>query len=321
MNKKGFTLVELLSVILIIGALLLIIVPGVSKILTKSEDVIYDVQLNKILNATYDYTLKKITLLPEGDDVKYITLNELKANGFVDANIMDTKTNQEFPNDLVISIRNKSSNPQLDKNYIKKGDYIYKIEDETTIDKKPVFSFEDYEDIPMLDPVDIGDDYPELKCSANTFDNNNITEKVIKNITSNSLSVDEINTNRPGIYHIDYCVVDDEGNSGCARVSVIVKDTEPPTLEFYNVTINYPVKNYNLMDGVSCTDNSGNCDIEYKYIKYEEYNGELNCFYEYKAVDESGNTKTENTKGQTARIISITSYDKSKPYSYCKSSN
>ena len=67
MNKKGFTLVEILAVISIIGILLLIIIPGVNKALKKGENVVYDVQLNNILNATYDYTLKKLDFLPVED--------------------------------------------------------------------------------------------------------------------------------------------------------------------------------------------------------------------------------------------------------------
>ena len=129
MNKKGFTLVEILAVISIIGVLLLIIIPNVDKALKKSETVIYDVQLNNILNATYDYTLKKLSFLPEDDEVKYITLNELKFNGLINENIKDTKTGKKFNNDLVISIRKKHSNYKNYKNYVKKGDYIYKIED------------------------------------------------------------------------------------------------------------------------------------------------------------------------------------------------
>jgi len=60
MNKKGFTLVELLAVIIILAAILVIILPSVSRTLKKSKNTIYDIQINDILKSTYDYSLKKV---------------------------------------------------------------------------------------------------------------------------------------------------------------------------------------------------------------------------------------------------------------------
>ena len=298
MNKKGFTLVEILAVISIIGVLLLIIIPNVDKALKKSETVIYDVQLNNILNATYDYTLKKLSFLPEDDEVKYITLNELKFNGLINENIKDTKTGKKFNNDLVISIRKKHSNYKNYKNYVKKGDYIYKIEDETTLEKKPIFSFEGYESVPTLINVDIGDEFEELECNAKTYNGNDISEKIVKNIIYNSSSIDKVNTMKAGIYYIDYCVVDDEGYSNCVKVNVVITDLLPPSFnEFENVTISTSVETYNLMNGVSCTDNSGKCNItingDIKYGVVGKY------VIEYKTTDSSGNTTTKE------RVITI----------------
>lgn len=298
MNKKGFTLVEILAVISIIGVLLLIIIPGVNKAIKKGENVVYDVQLNNILNATYDYTLKKLSFLPSEDEIKYITLNELKYNGLINEEIKDTKTGKEFNNDLVISVRKKYSNYKKDKNYVKKGDYIYKIEKETELEKKPIFTFDGYEDVPTLINVNIGDEYQELEYSAQTYSGKKITEKVVKNIIYNSSTVDKINTMKAGIYYIDYCVVDDQGYSNCAKVSVVVTDSIPPSLEVgENVTISTTVETYNLMNGVKCSDNSGKCDIEIdgdiKYGVAGKY------IVEYKATDPSGNTYTKE------RVITI----------------
>ena len=58
MNKKGFTLVELLAVIIIISVVITLVFPSVSSIISQSKNTVRDVQINKILDAAYDYTLK-----------------------------------------------------------------------------------------------------------------------------------------------------------------------------------------------------------------------------------------------------------------------
>ena len=103
---------------------------------------------------------------------------------------------------------------------------------------------------------------------------------------------------KAGIYYIDYCVVDDEGYSNCVKVNVVITDLLPPSFnEFENVTISTSVETYNLMNGVSCTDNSGKCNItingDIKYGVVGKY------VIEYKTTDSSGNTTTKE------RVITI----------------
>ena len=45
-NEKGFTLVELLAVILVLGLVLVIAVPSVNKYLKSSKQKAFDVQIN-----------------------------------------------------------------------------------------------------------------------------------------------------------------------------------------------------------------------------------------------------------------------------------
>ena len=53
MKNKGFTLVELLGVVVILVVIFLLVFPSVNKILFTSKKTVYQTQINKILNAAY----------------------------------------------------------------------------------------------------------------------------------------------------------------------------------------------------------------------------------------------------------------------------
>lgn len=300
MNKKGFTLVELLAVIIILAIILTIVLPTVSTTLNKSKNTIYDIQLNDILKSTYDYSLNNIKLLPEINKKNYITLNELKKSGFLENNIKDPKTNENFDNDLVISIENVGPRyKNNEKQSLLNGNYLYKIEEKNEdATKNPVISFTGVETTPILININIGDSYSEIDYEAKTYDDKNITSKVVKNITYNENNIDKIDTYKAGIYYIDYCVVDSEGYSKCEQVNVVVKDDEVPDLKgLESITIKSSKKSYDLLSGVICTDNSNNCKIEIEEdIKY----GVAGTYIViYKASDPSGNTTIKK------RVITI----------------
>ena len=64
-NKKGFTLVELLAVIIIISIIALIVFPVVTKQIKGSKDDLYKVQVENIIKAAKDYILDNPELLDE----------------------------------------------------------------------------------------------------------------------------------------------------------------------------------------------------------------------------------------------------------------
>ena len=59
MNKKGFTLVELLAVIVILAALVIIAVPAISNVLKGGREQAKDINYDTVLNAAYDYMLSE----------------------------------------------------------------------------------------------------------------------------------------------------------------------------------------------------------------------------------------------------------------------
>lgn len=296
MNKRGFTLVELLGVLVILAVIVALVFPSVSSVLKKTKETVYNVELKKILDATYDYTLKNTSILPNINETKYITFGQLLKERLIDCNLKNPLTGDLYSDDLVISIKNVKNNYKLESSEesMLKGDYLYTIEfdfmnSDDFINKKPIIKFEGYDISPIVININVGDDYIPLIYSAVSSDNKTLANKVIENIKYKSNVVNKINTYDAGIYYINYSVIDEFGYSTNEIVSLIILDDEKPNLVIPdNVTISRDVNTYDLMEGSSCTDNSGKCDIEISgninFNKVGKY------IIEYKALDPTGNT-------------------------------
>ncbi len=78
MNKKAFTLVELLAIIIVLGLILTIVVPKIFSTIQKSKEDVYKVKENQMKKAAEDYTLYKNITMPNsiGDTIN-INLTEL----------------------------------------------------------------------------------------------------------------------------------------------------------------------------------------------------------------------------------------------------
>ena len=112
MNKriKGFTLVELLAVIVILSLLLLLAVTTVSSQFKNSKDELYDTQLNNIKLAAEMWGSDNKVKLNSISDCVTLTLGYLKDEGYVDANIKNTYTGELFKDDEVFVNITKETN-------------------------------------------------------------------------------------------------------------------------------------------------------------------------------------------------------------------
>ena len=133
MNKriKGFTLVELLAVIVILSLLLLVTVTTVSSQFKSSKDDLYDTQLNNIKLAAEMWGSDNKTKLNSISDCVSLTLGYLKEEGYVDINIKNTYTGELFEDDEVFVNVTKETNR-----------YKYEVED----DSSKLCSIVDFED-------------------------------------------------------------------------------------------------------------------------------------------------------------------------------
>jgi competence protein ComGC len=297
MNNKAFTLVELLAVIVLLMVIFLLVSPAITSVISQSEDTIYNTQINTILKSAYDYTLKNTNSLPSIGNKSYITLGELKTVGLIDANIIDPSTSKLFPDNLVISISYVSTNSSYDKSIaMLEGNYLYKVEYDKLENKSllPTINLSGINKNSNGDYIivlDLNDNFNNINFTAHSYDNVDLTSRVKYYITSSNEVVNSINTSKSGIYKIYYSVVDDEGYANSIILNVIVADNTAPSLELPKTnTISEQVSSMNLLDGVSCTDNSGFCDISTSGTI--NYGTKGKYIITYTVTDPSGNTTT-----------------------------
>lgn len=110
MNRKGFTLVELLGVVTILAMLGLIIVPTINKVLKDNKNKLYDVQIKNIENGAKNFVADNIFYIdiPVNSSVG-ITLGDLKNLGYVDKEIANPINGYPFSDSLLIIITNTTS--------------------------------------------------------------------------------------------------------------------------------------------------------------------------------------------------------------------
>ena len=114
MNKNGFTLVELLAVIVILTLLALVAGTAITKVVSDSKEELSSTQIKLIKSAAEIWGADNINLLPAKNTCKYLTLGDLKNYGILESSIKDPKTDQEISNDLKIKITNTENANGID---------------------------------------------------------------------------------------------------------------------------------------------------------------------------------------------------------------
>ncbi len=106
--KKGFTLAELIGVIVVLALISLITIPAISKILKQNKSGLCETQMNNILSAARSYGADNVFTLPTstqpGEDTLEITLQDLIDGGYIEANIENPATREIIDPDSSIYI-------------------------------------------------------------------------------------------------------------------------------------------------------------------------------------------------------------------------
>ena len=111
MNKKGFTLVELLGVIVILSILTLISIPIINSIVKDSQKQVKESNIDTILEAAYSYTLDEdidIELPENNDESISITLDTLKKSGYLKKEIKNADTKEPYADTCTVTITKKA---------------------------------------------------------------------------------------------------------------------------------------------------------------------------------------------------------------------
>ncbi len=273
--KKGFTLAELLGVIVLLGALALIIVPLVSSSMKGSEEALYNDQIESI-KLSLSLWMSDNQKPAEGETIT-LSLSQLKEAGLVELDITNPLTKELFPNDMILKIINNN------------GIIEYEINDNGS-------NKEDYNLIPsikvngnVLDYVEVNsENYNDLGVTAKDANNSVLTDVSVA--TSPNLDLTQM-----GTYLRSYTVTAN-GYSNIAYRTIIVRDTTGPVIEFTgDLTLNLSqVDNYDFKSDITVTDNSGQ-EVEVT-VTDNIYPLAGSYTVEYKATDTSGNVSTKLRK-------------------------
>lgn len=247
MKKEGFTLVELLGVIVLLGIISLVIIPKVGDTITNSKNTAYEVQITNIKKGISDYIIDKNILQEDGSIT--IKLGSIKQAGYLPISIKNpiskknisneslalvTRTNGKY--DIQLQIIDVNYSEMLDSNapiIILNGNYI--------------------------EYVEVKNSYQEKGAIAKTSEGEEINDISIQ-ILMNEQEQSSINTNALNTYNIVYSVTDGNGIQSSATRTVIVRDTTPPKINVpKDETIHMSeVQTYDISEGVEVTDNYDN---------------------------------------------------------------
>ena len=92
--KKGFTLVELIGVIIILGVLALITFPIIDKSIKNSKQQALDRTIDSIEKAAYNYSVEND--IGYSTEYKKLQLSDLVSKGFLKENIINPVTNEQM---------------------------------------------------------------------------------------------------------------------------------------------------------------------------------------------------------------------------------
>ena len=207
MKKKGFTLVELLAVIVILSLILVIAVPSVNRYIKQSKEKAYNTQISTIIEAAQAYASANSGLLPRKEEfVVKITLGQLKSSGLIKEEVKNPNDDKYFDDALTIEIKKKGET------------YTYDIVESTITtrdgEKSPIINFNGS---PMV-TYNLNATYTELGASATDSDGNAISNIVIDK--SNLVMSTE------GIYQVKYTATDTKGISSTVYRNVYVSNNK-----------------------------------------------------------------------------------------------
>lgn len=192
--KKGFTLIEMIGAIILLGTLSLLIIPIVNKNIKQSKEKLYIAQIEEIKLATEKWAYKNMDMLPndEGKIVE-VTLLELKKSGDLPLDIRDPRTNTLISNQTTVQIIYTNNMYEYIVN-------DYSDSNDVNIDKyAPTIVLNGN----SVEYVTLNSQYTEKGVIAKDYENNIINDVTIQ-YQKNNVEVSKINTSLVGTYTVYY---------------------------------------------------------------------------------------------------------------------
>ena len=268
--KKGFTLTELIGVIVLVAALMLLLIPVVDKQLKESKQKLYQEQIDSIKLAAQKFYSDLTTKLEKNENMK-IYLSDLKQTDNINKTIANPITKVAFPNDMEIEIKNEDG--IITYNVLEDSGKDSGIYDNST----PIIELNG-ERIVYVNLNDASG-YQDLGATASA-DKKSISVEVISN---------PVNITKQGAYIVIYRAINNNRTTYSTR-TVIVKDLEAPTITFPETALTISlteVTTYDFLSDIVVADNSGETIVPTVETNF----GTLTGIYtiKYIAKDSTGN--------------------------------
>jgi prepilin-type N-terminal cleavage/methylation domain len=290
LKRKGFTLVELLAVITIVGLISIIVIPLTNSYLKKAQEDTYNSQINEIKKAANKWALQNAAYLPEKEnETVTIYLGDLKKAGYLGKDYTNVTTKQKYPDNLEILITYKNNR------------YVVEVDDESGDEMAPadlngptvVLKGMPYEE------VEVNTEYKDKGVIALTSTGTTIpSSNIVMEVSPNNNTQPVVDTSVLQTYEVTYEVTHN-GKTVTVRRKVKVVDTIAPLIMVPpNTILSSTQASFDIRTGVTTSDNSGEV-IGYTTSSNLKLKVPGTYVVTYTAKDSSGNTKVKK------RTISI----------------
>lgn len=119
MMNKGFTLIEMLGIIILLAVIALITVPVINSSLNKSRENLKVTQEKQFVKAAKDFFSQNLSCLPDGsgtcsdasknENSSKVLLSKLSELGYVDGEIKDPVTNKEYNESAGVTVTKENN--------------------------------------------------------------------------------------------------------------------------------------------------------------------------------------------------------------------
>ncbi|MEG1647489.1 MAG: prepilin-type N-terminal cleavage/methylation domain-containing protein [Bacilli bacterium] len=280
-KNKGFTLIEVIGVIIILSIIILTVVPIVLDSLSDSKETLFKTQIEEIESAAKAWGVLNSNNLPKEEGNAVITLLQLKLSNLIAFDIKNPKTGNLFPDDMKIEIERRGLNLF----------YTVMLDTGTSNEIINVNAPQLVLNGSIIQNVEINDKYIEFGAEAKDKKGNSVLiSKVIK--TSNNQIVNVISTDKLQKYFINYSATKDNQTSSITR-EVNIRDITKPIITIPDFTSGQVIdlesnSNFSL-PRATIKDNSKELLEAYIYGNFSLRVPGLKKVI-YKATDSSGNS-------------------------------
>lgn len=239
-NNKGFTLIEVLGVLIILCIIFVVVFPNVLNYFKKSEQAIDDATKKVIADAAKDYMDSNSMAYSQIEDSIYcLEINEMISKGYLDEE----------------HIKNLDTNKKYIKVNYKEDKYTYEVCDTCQATSNMVFLLNGDKNV----VVDINGTYTEFGAVAFDKDYNNISNLITSSIYDKlGNKVSYIDTTKLGKYTVEYKINLSNKEQVIIR-NISVSDLIKPTITNNSTIDNFSddTTQFDLLEGIVVTDNSG----------------------------------------------------------------